>query len=43
LIGSKFGTVTDIISGPNGNMFVVSIDTGSVYEIFRSGGGGRRR
>jgi glucose/arabinose dehydrogenase len=35
LIGRNFGTVTDLISGPNGNMFVVSIDTGSVFEIFR--------
>jgi glucose/arabinose dehydrogenase len=35
LIGRNFGTVTDLISAPNGNMFVVSIDTGSVFEIFR--------
>ena len=35
LIGRNFGTVTDIQSGPNGNLFVVSIDTGSVFEIFR--------
>lgn len=36
LIGRNFGTVTDIQTGPNGNVFVVSIDTGSVFEIFRS-------
>ncbi|HEX5889477.1 MAG TPA: PQQ-dependent sugar dehydrogenase [Pyrinomonadaceae bacterium] len=35
LIGRNFGTVTDLQTGPNGNMFVVSIDTGSVFEIFR--------
>ena len=38
LIGRNFGTVTDIQTGPNGNLFVVSIDTGSVFEIFRSRG-----
>ena len=35
LIGRNFGTVTDIQNSPNGNLFVVSIDTGSVFEIFR--------
>lgn len=35
LIGRNFGTVTDILTGPNGNLFVVSIDKGSVFEIFR--------
>ena len=35
LIGRNFGTVTDIQNGKNGNLFVVSIDTGSVFEIFR--------
>jgi glucose/arabinose dehydrogenase len=35
LIGRNFGTVTDIQTSPNGNLFVVSIDTGSVFEIFR--------
>lgn len=35
LIGRNFGTVTDLVNGPNGNMFVVSIDKGSVFEIFR--------
>lgn len=35
LIGRNFGVVTDLITGPNGNLFVVSLDTGSVFEIFR--------
>ncbi len=35
LIGRNFGTVTDIQNGPSGNLFIVSIDTGSVFEIFR--------
>ncbi len=38
LIGRNFGTVTDIQTGKNGNLFVVSIDTGSVFEIFRQRG-----
>jgi hypothetical protein len=35
LIGENFGIVTDIETGPNGNLFVVSLLTGSVYEVFR--------
>lgn len=35
LIGRNFGTVTDIATGPNGNLFVVSVDKGAVFEIFR--------
>ena len=35
LIGRDFGVVTDIETGPNGNLFVVSISNGAVYEIFR--------
>ena len=38
LVGRNFGTVTDLVTGPNGNLFVVSIDTGSVFEIFRKKG-----
>ena len=38
LIGRNFGTVTDLQTGPNGSMFVVSIDKGSVFEIFRTKG-----
>jgi glucose/arabinose dehydrogenase len=35
LIGENFGIVTDIETGPNGNLFVVSLDHGAIYEIFR--------
>jgi glucose/arabinose dehydrogenase len=35
LIGQNFGIITDIKTGPNGNLFVVSLDQGTVYEIFR--------
>jgi glucose/arabinose dehydrogenase len=35
LIGEDFGVVTDIETGPNGNLFVVSLDRGAIYEIFR--------
>jgi aldose sugar dehydrogenase len=49
LIGRDFGVGTDIETGPNGNLFVVSLSNGAVYEVFqrrssipprrRSGGG----
>jgi len=35
LFGRDFGVVTDIKTGPNGNLFVVSLSNGAVYEIFR--------
>lgn len=35
LIGRNFGIITDIETGPNGNLFVVSLSKGTVYEIFR--------
>jgi aldose sugar dehydrogenase len=35
LIGQDFGVTTDIQTGPNGNLFVVSLTRGAVYEIFR--------
>jgi glucose/arabinose dehydrogenase len=35
LIGTDFGIVTDIEAGPNGNLFVVSLSNGAIYEIFR--------
>jgi len=35
LFGSNFGIGTDIQTGPNGNLFVVSLSDGAVYEIFR--------
>ncbi|HEX8091924.1 MAG TPA: PQQ-dependent sugar dehydrogenase [Blastocatellia bacterium] len=36
LIGRNFGVLTDIETGPNGNLFVVSLSQGAVYEIRRS-------
>ena len=35
LFGRNFGVATDIQTGPNGNLFVVSLTHGAVYEIFR--------
>jgi glucose/arabinose dehydrogenase len=35
LFGQNFGIVTDIETGPNGNLFVVSTTDGAVYEIYR--------
>lgn len=35
LIGRNFGIATDIETGPNGNLFVVSLTNGEIYEIFR--------
>ena len=35
LFGTGFGISTDIETGPNGNLFVVSLTNGAVYEIFR--------
>jgi len=35
LIGRDFGVTTDIETGPNGNLFVVSLSQGTIYEIFR--------
>jgi hypothetical protein len=42
LIGRNFGVVTDIESGPNGNLYVVSLDRGVIYEISRSDDRGDR-
>jgi glucose/arabinose dehydrogenase len=36
IIGEHFGIVTDIETGPNGNLFVVSLTDGKIYEIFRN-------
>ena len=35
LIGTDFGIGTDIETGPNGNLFVVSLSNNAIYEIFR--------
>src|SRR5690606_18230461 len=32
LFGRNFGATTDIETGPNGNLFVVSVSNGAVYE-----------
>lgn len=34
LFGTNFGVSTDIQSGPNGNLFVVSLTHGRIYEIY---------
>jgi hypothetical protein len=36
MFGMDFGITTDIQTGPNGNLFVVSLSKGSVFEIYRS-------
>ena len=36
LFGINFGVITDVQTGPNGNLFVVSIDNGRVYEIYKN-------
>ncbi|HWR17931.1 MAG TPA: PQQ-dependent sugar dehydrogenase [Terriglobales bacterium] len=35
LFGRNFGIGTDIVTGPNGNLYVVSLSNGAVYEIYR--------
>jgi len=35
VIGRDFGIVTDIHTGPNGNLFVASLSNGAVYEVKR--------
>jgi aldose sugar dehydrogenase len=35
LFGTGFGAVTDIQTGPNGNLFVLSLSDGAIYEISR--------
>ena len=34
LVGSDFGITTDIQTAPNGNLYVVSLSNGAIYEIF---------
>lgn len=36
LFGRNFGVVTDIQTGPNGNLFIVSLSHGAIYEIHRT-------
>jgi glucose/arabinose dehydrogenase len=40
ILGRDFGIVTDIEVGPNGSLFVVSLDKGAVYEIAPAAAGG---
>jgi glucose/arabinose dehydrogenase len=35
LFGENFGTVVDVKTGPDGNLYVVSIDHGAIYQIHR--------
>jgi glucose/arabinose dehydrogenase len=35
IFGTDFGLVTDIQTGPNGNLYVVSITNRAIYEIYR--------
>lgn len=35
LFGQNFGVGTDVQMGPNGNLYVVSLDRGVIYEVFR--------
>jgi glucose/arabinose dehydrogenase len=35
LFGRNFGVGTEIQTGPNGNLFVVSLSNGAIYEVFR--------
>ena len=34
-IGTGFGVGTDVQTGPNGNLYVVSLSRNTIYEIFR--------
>lgn len=36
LMGTNFGIVPDLVTGPNGNLFLVSLLRGTIYELFRS-------
>jgi glucose/arabinose dehydrogenase len=34
VFGTNFGIVTDIRTGPNGNLYVVSLVNGTIYEVY---------
>lgn len=36
MFGQGFGVGTDIQTGPNGNLYVVSLSAGAVYEVYRT-------
>lgn len=42
LFGTGFGVGTDIETGPNGNLYVVSLSNGAIYEIYRRQGNNGR-
>ena len=35
LFGRNFGVGTDIQTGPDGDLYVVSLSRGSVFEVFK--------
>ena len=35
LFGRNFGIVTEILTGPNGNLVLLSNQAGAIYEIYR--------
>jgi glucose/arabinose dehydrogenase len=35
MFGRDFGVGTDIQTGPNGNLYIVSLTNGAIYEVFR--------
>lgn len=39
LFGRNFGVATEIQTGPNGNLFVLNLLAGEIYEIYRTKGG----
>jgi glucose/arabinose dehydrogenase len=39
LFGRDFGVSPDVQMGPNGNLYVVSLSRGAVYEVYRPGKG----
>ena len=41
IFGKNFGVGTDVLTGPNGNLYVVSLSNGAVYEIYRASSPGR--
>ena len=36
VFGTNFGIVTDIRTGPNGNLYVVSLANGVIYEVYHN-------
>jgi glucose/arabinose dehydrogenase len=40
LFGEGFGIAAEILTGPNGNLFVLSLSDGVLYEIYRPGASG---